>query len=421
MKGSPSSRCAASGADDFNFSVPPFSFSLLSRCHNQNVRIFISAGEASGDMYGAWLMEALREDLRQSDHPDEPEFFGVGGEAMRAAGCDLVVNAHQIAVVGLAEVVRHLPRIYGLFRKVVREVERRPPDIAVLIDFPDFNLRLARQLHRRGIRVVYYVSPQLWAWRQARVETVRKYVAKMLVIFPFEKKFYADHGVDAEFVGHPLADVALPAITREEFAKRYGLKPSDTWLALLPGSRQGEVSRIFPTLLEAAQLLGAKYVYLVPVASTLSRERMRAFLPHDPRVNLVFTDDAQATLAHARVAAVASGTSTVQAALIGTPFVMVYRVAALSWKFGRRLVKVDRFAMPNLIAERDIVPELVQSGFTAERVASAVRRLLPDGSERSSMIEAFSDVRHRLSGGASNLQASRRAAAAVLSAMGRRA
>jgi lipid-A-disaccharide synthase len=383
------------------------------------MRIFLSAGEASGDMYGAWLVESLREELRQQGETTDPEFFGVGGEAMRSAGCGLVVSAHEIAVVGLAEVVRHLPRIYGLFHKVVREVERRRPDVAVLIDFPDFNLRLARQLHRRGIRVVYYVSPQLWAWRQSRVEIVRQYVNKMLVIFPFEQKFYADHGVDAEFVGHPLADAAPPTVTREEFAKRHSLETSKTWIALLPGSRQGEVSRIFPTLLEAAQLLGPDYVYLVPVASTLSTQWMRAFLPHDAQVNLVFTDDAQATLAHARVAAVASGTSTLQAALIGTPFVMVYRVAALSWKFGRRMVKVDRFAMPNLIAGRDLVPELVQNGFTAEQVASTIRRLLPDSSERSSMIEAFSGLRHRLGSDASNLQASRRAAAAVLSAMGR--
>ncbi len=383
------------------------------------MRIFLSAGEASGDIYGAWLMGALREELRAQGDLQEPEFFGVGGAAMRTAGCDLVVNADEIAVVGLAEVVRHLLRIYGLFNKIVQEVERRRPDVAVLIDFPDFNLRLARQLHRRGIRVVYYVSPQLWAWRQSRVELVRKYVAKMLVIFPFEKKFYTDHGVHAEFVGHPLADVPLPSLTREDFAQHYGLDPSRTWIALLPGSRQGEVSRIFPTLLKTAQLLGPEYVYLVPVASTLRAQWMQTFLPRCSGLNIVLTDDAQATLAHARAAAVASGTSTLQTALIGTPFVMVYRVAALSWKFGRPLVKVDRFAMPNLIAERDIVPELVQDEFTAERVDSEIRRILPDGSERGAMLQAFGELRHRLAADTSNLQASRRAARAVLSAMGR--
>jgi len=385
------------------------------------MRIFLSAGEASGDMYGAGLMQALREELRQSGRAQDAEFFGVGGEAMRAAGCDLVVNAHEIAVVGLAEVVRHLPRIYGLFNKTVREVERRRPDVAVLIDFPDFNLRLARRLHRRGIPVVYYVSPQLWAWRTSRVESIRKYVRKMLVIFPFETKFYAEHGVDAQFVGHPLADVAPSVIARDEFAHSYGLDTSRTWIALLPGSRQGEVSRIFPTLLEAAQLLGPDYVYIVPVASTLNEAWMRDFLPPDPKIDVVLTSDAPATLAHARAAAVASGTSTLQAALIGTPFVMVYRVAELSWKFGRPLVKVHRFAMPNLIAERDIVPELVQENLDPARVASEVRRLLPESNERSAMIRAFEDVRHRLTADANHLPASRQAAQAILSDMGRRA
>lgn len=385
------------------------------------MRIFLSAGEASGDMYGAGLMQALREELRQSGRAQDAEFFGVGGEAMRAAGCDLVVNAHEIAVVGLAEVVRHLPRIYGLFNKTVREVERRRPDVAVLIDFPDFNLRLARRLHRRGIPVVYYVSPQLWAWRTSRVESIRKYVRKMLVIFPFETKFYAEHGVDAQFVGHPLADVAPSVIARDEFAHSYGLDTSRTWIALLPGSRQGEVSRIFPTLLEAAQLLGPDYVYIVPVASTLNEAWMRDFLPPDPKIDVVLTSDAPATLAHARAAAVASGTSTLQAALIGTPFVMVYRVAELSWKFGRPLVKVHRFAMPNLIAERDIVPELVQENLDAARVAFEVRRLLPESNERSAMIRAFEDVRHRLTADANHLPASRQAAQAILSDMGRRA
>jgi len=382
------------------------------------MRIFLSAGEASGDMYGAWLIEALREELRERGDIGKPEFFGVGGDAMRAAGCDLVVNAHDIAVVGLAEVVEHLPRIYRLFRQVVRDAERRRPDIAVLIDFPDFNLRLARQLHRLGIPVIYYVSPQLWAWRQSRVELVRKYVRKMLVIFPFEQKFYAEHGIAAEFVGHPLADIPAPAMTREQFGERYGLDPAKTWVALLPGSRQGEVSRIFPTLLEAAQLLGPDYVYIVPVASTLSESWLKSFVPKDLPISLVFTDDAPTALCQARAAVVASGTSTLQAALIGTPFVMVYRVADMSWKFGRKLVKVERFAMPNLIAERDVVPELVQDDLTAKHVVAELQPLLLDGRDRQKMTEDFQKVRQRLTTGTSNLSGSRRAARAILLQMG---
>lgn len=383
------------------------------------MRIFLSAGEASGDVYGAGLMEALREEIRQHSDTTPPEFFGVGGDAMAKAGCDLVVDAHEIAVVGLAEVVQHLPRIYGLFRRVVSEVERRRPDIAVLIDFPDFNFRLAKQLHKRGIPVVYYVSPQLWAWRQSRIQLVRKYVRKMLVIFPFEQKFYEGHGVDAEFVGHPLARVALPSISREQFASRYRLDATKPWIALLPGSRRGEVSRIFPTLLKAAQLLGPDYVYTVPVASTLNESWMRSFLSSD--VTVSFTDDAQASLLHARAAAVASGTSTLQAALIGTPFAMVYRVAPLTWTMGRRLVKVDRFAMPNLIAERDVVRELVQDEFTAEAVATEIRRLLPDGTDRQLMMKGFEDIRQRLQTTSSDMDASSRAARAVLGELGSRA
>jgi lipid-A-disaccharide synthase len=377
------------------------------------MRIFLSAGEASGELYGARLIEALREELRSRGDTSNPEFFGVGGEAMARAGCDLVVNAHEIAIVGLAEVVQHLPRIYGLFRKVVNEIERRRPEVAVLIDFPDFNFRLARQLHQRGIPVVYYVSPQLWAWRQSRIQLVRKYVQKMLVIFPFEQRFYAEHGIDAEFVGHPLAQACPLAISRDDFAERYKLDGEKTWVALLPGSRRGEVSRIFPTLLEAAQLLGRDYVYIVPVASTLDRSWMTTFLERNDSP-VTFTDDAQATLSFARAAAVASGTSTLQAALIGTPFAMVYRVAPLTWTMGRRLVKVDRFAMPNLIAERDVVTELVQDDFTAQAVASELRRLLPDGPDRQQMIKGFAEMLQRLQRDEAETDASRRAARAVL-------
>ena len=184
------------------------------------MRILISAGEASGELYGAKLMEALRREGARRSPQLALEFFGVGGERMQQAGCDLVVNANQIAVVGLAEVVEHLPRIFKLFRKVVAEAERRRPDVAVLIDFPDFNFRLARELHKRGIPVIYYVSPQLWAWRQSRIELVRKYVRKMLVIFPFEEKFYRERGIEAEFVGHPLADLPLPTVDARGVCRR---------------------------------------------------------------------------------------------------------------------------------------------------------------------------------------------------------
>ena len=378
------------------------------------MRFLISAGEASGEVYGAKLIEALR-----TLSNTQSEFFGVGGEQMRQSGCDLVVNANEIAIVGLAEVVEHLPRIFRLFHQVVAEVDRRRPDAAILIDFPDFNFRLARELHKRGIPVIYYVSPQLWAWRQSRIELVRKYVRKMLVIFPFEETFYRKHGIEAEFVGHPLAEMPRPRGMREQFASAYQLDPHRQWIALLPGSRRGEVSRIFPKLLKAAQLLGPDYVYIVPVASTLDPQWMYTFLRGHTVPPITFTNDSRATLLDARAAAVASGTSTLEATMIGTPFTMVYQVAPLTWTFGRRLVKVDRFAMPNLIAERDVVPELVQNNFTPERVCSEIRRLLPDGDARSGMMAGFEEVRTRLSISTAGSDASTRAARAVLAALGR--
>jgi len=375
------------------------------------VRIFISAGEASGEFYGAELIKALRQQVPERDI----EFFGVGGEQMRAAGCELLVDAREIAEVGIVEVVKHIPNIYRRFREVVREAERRKPDAAVLIDFPDFNLRLAREMHKRGVPVIYYVSPQLWAWKQGRIELVRKYVRKMLVIFPFEVAFYREHGIEAQFVGHPLADLAAPAITREQFAAEYKLDAGREWIALLPGSRRAEVSRIFPTLLEAAQLLEPDYVYIVPVASTLDADWMSAFVRDHAGPPVTFTSDARATLLHARAAAVASGTSTLEAALIGTPFTMVYQVAPLTWALGRRLVKVDRFAMVNLIAERDVVPELVQTDFAAQRVCDELRRIIPDGKARETMLADFREVRQRLHPAESGGNASERAAKAVLS------
>jgi lipid-A-disaccharide synthase len=384
------------------------------------VRILISAGEASGEFYGAELIQALRRQVSQTEPNTDIEFFGVGGEQMRAAGCDLLVDAKEIAEVGITEVVKHIPTIYRRFRQVVREVERRRPDAAVLIDFPDFNLRLARELHWLGVPVIYYVSPQLWAWKQRRIEQVRKYVHQMLVIFPFEERFYRERGITARFVGHPLADLPAPNITREQFAAEYQLDPDRQWIALLPGSRHGEVSRNFPGLLQAAQLLGPDYVYTVPVASTLRTDWVASFLRGYSGPPIRFTREARATLLHAQAAAVASGTSTLEAALIGTPFAMVYRVAPLTWLLGRRLVKVDRFAMVNLIAERDVVPELVQADFTPQRVCAELRRIIPEGEARAAMIAGFHEVRRRLASQGPGGNASERAARAVLSVVEQR-
>ena len=225
------------------------------------VRILISAGEASGEMYGAQLIEALRRAafLRWETGASAPtqaskiEFFGAGGERMAAAGCEIVVDAKDLAVVGITEVLSHLPKILGLYRKLIRAADEKRPALAVVIDAPSFNWRVARQMHRRGIPVVYYVCPQFWAWRQGRVKLLRKYVNKALVIFPFEEKFYRDRGVDATFVGHPLADLPAPAITREAYAAENQLDAAKPWITLMPGSRRKEAGMNLPTMLEAAE------------------------------------------------------------------------------------------------------------------------------------------------------------------------
>src|SRR5436309_15763983 len=235
------------------------------------MRFLISAGEASGDTYGAQLIEALR-GLTPS-----AKFFGMGGEKMRASGAELLVHAHEVAVVGLVEVLTHLPGIRRRFKHLVAEAAPRKPDAAILIDFPDFNLRLARELHRLGIPVFYFVSPQIWAWRTGRVQQIKKYVRKMIVIFPFEQEFYARHGVEVSYVGHPLAYEPRPQISREEFAAKHHLDPRKQWIALLPGSRRKEVRLNLPVLAEAAGLLQKQggFEFILPVASTLSEAWLR--------------------------------------------------------------------------------------------------------------------------------------------------
>jgi lipid-A-disaccharide synthase len=354
--------------------------------------ILLSAGEASGDTYGAQLVEALRRLAPGSS------FFGMGGEKMGAAGCDLLVHANEVAVVGLVEVLTHLPAIRRRFKHLVAEAGRRKPDAAVLIDFPDFNLRLARELHGLGVPVFYFVSPQVWAWRSGRVKQIRKYVRKMIVIFPFEQGFYKQHGVDVCYVGHPLAYAPPPQISREEFAAKYGLNPGKQWIALLPGSRKKEVRLNLPAMLEASGLLqkqGNDFEYVLPVASTLEQDWLREQLTASS-LPIKLTDNARATLIHARAGVVASGTATVEAALAGTPFVVVYRLAKLTWLLGRRLVRLDTFAMPNLIAGKKIVPELIQGGFTAESVVRELIKVIPDGPAREKMLADIQQVQDQL-------------------------
>src|SRR5580698_9068080 len=375
------------------------------------VRILISAGEASGEMCGTQLIEAL---LRRQP---SLEFFGAGGDRMRAAGCDIVVDAKDLAVVGISEIVSHLPKIYGLFHKLIAEADRRRPDLAVVIDSPAFNWRVARQMRKRGIPVVYYVCPQFWAWRQGRVRLLRKYVDKALVIFPFEEKFYRDRGVDATFVGHPLAGLAKPEVSRKDYARQYGLDAAQTWITLMPGSRVKEVRMNLPTILDSAARLGPGYEFLLPVAPTLDRRWLESLIGKRAPVRLV--EEALPSLVHSRAGIIASGTSTVEAALMGTPFVMVYRVSPLTYLLGRSRVKVPYFAMVNLIAEKEVVPELVQDDFAAERVMAKLAKILSDGPARESMIAGLEGISSALRGTPGRPPAAEQAADAIMAILAR--
>ena len=376
------------------------------------MRLLISAGEASGEMYGAQLIEALRRRV-----PDL-ECFGVGGERMRAAGCELVVQSKDLAVVGITEILPRLPKIYGEFRKLVRAIDQRKPEAAVLIDSPAFHFKVARELHRRGIPVIYYVAPQLWAWRSGRVRLVRRYFKKALVIFPFEEQWYRERGVDAEFVGHPLADVERPSESPEQFIQEQGYEPNKPIIALLPGSRRKEIRMNLPAMLRTAEILGRNYQFVLPIAPTIDPGWLDQLLHKiNPARNCVlFTTTDTRALAHARAAVVASGTATVEAAMMGTPMVVVYRVSPLTWTLGRPLIHVKNFAMVNLIAGGQVVPELIQKNFTPGNVAARLREILPEGPVREKMERDLAQVRARLRSGDDPRSAAERAADAVLRA-----
>jgi lipid-A-disaccharide synthase len=340
-------------------------------------------------------------------------FFGVGGERMRAAGCDTVVDAKDLAVVGITEILNHLPKILGLYKHLIAEADRRKPDLAIVIDSPAFNWRVARQMKRRGIPTVYYVAPQFWAWRQGRVRLIRDYIDKALVIFPFEEKFYRERGVHATFVGHPLAELPYPSVERGDYARQFKLDPAKPWITLMPGSRVKEVRMNLPTMLEAAAMLRSGYEYVLPVAPTLDRRFLQELIGQQ---NVTLVPEALPALFHSRAGIVASGTATVEAAMMNLPFVMVYRVSGLTYLLGKPRVKVPRFAMVNLIAGEEVVPELVQHDFTAENVVARVKEIIPEGAARARMLAGLAKVKDKLRGTseASGKKAADRAAELIL-------
>jgi lipid-A-disaccharide synthase len=354
-------------------------------------KILVSAGEASGDLYASLAVSELRR-----LYPNA-EFFGCTGPRLRAAGVRTVVDASSLAVVGLLEVVSHIPRIYGEYRKLLAEARVQKPDLAILTDSPDFHLRVARQLTKSGIPVVYLVAPQAWAWRKGRVKTLRQAVRKLLCIFPFEEEFFRREGVNARYIGHPLAGLVTPSLGKDEFFRKHRLAAGRPLVTVLPGSRRGEAARHLPALLDAAaRLYREQAVNLVlPASATTGVDFFRERLQGSP-IQAIEGESWDA-MAHADLALAASGTVTVEAALLGTPMVTFYRVTPPSWVMGKLLVRVPFYSMVNLIAGRAVVPELMQSQMTGERIAQEARRLLSDGEARARMQAGLAEIRVKLS------------------------
>ncbi len=368
------------------------------------MNIMISCGEVSGDLYAGALTAELRARAPSAD------VFGFGGPRLKAAGATLVGDFTGLTVTGLTEAVRVLPRSYAMYRRLVAAARERKPDVFVAIDFPDFNFRLMPVMRRLGVPIVYYISPQLWAWRPGRMKTMKRFVDKMLVIFPFEATLYEQAGIPVQHVGHPLVDLARSGQTRSAFLGDRGLAADAPTVALLPGSRPNEVRRIAPGVAAALPLIRDRVPavqFLVAGAPNLSAA---LFAPLVARGAVLVHDRADEVLAASDVVITASGTATVQAALHERPMVVVYRVSPLTYRLGKPFLNVDTYAMPNLVAGHRIVPELIQDDFTPERLAEEAVALLTDAERHARTIEALRLVREQLG----EPGASARAAEAIL-------
>jgi len=351
-------------------------------------RILMVAGEASGDTLGARLAAAL---LRADP---ALQLYGVGGHEMRGAGVDTIVDSAELSVMGFAELGREIGHVLAVLRRLRRELREQSPDLFIPIDFPDFNLPLCRSARKAGVPVFYYVSPQVWAWRRGRIDTIARTVTRMLVLFPFEAGIYRSHGIDAHFVGHPLAGSIAATRSREETRAGLGVAGGSRLLALLPGSRRREVEAILPPMLEAASALGPGVAAVIAEAPSLPV----GFVEGIAAASGVACrrGDTYNLLAASDVAFVTSGTATLESALIGCPMVVAYRMSAFSYALARRLVKVPFIAMPNLLLGRRVVAELVQQDADAAHMAAEARLLLDDAGLRARMLGDFDEIRRLL-------------------------
>jgi len=358
-----------------------------------SAEILVVATEASADLHAARVLEELRQ-LRPG-----LVAFGMGGAKLREAGLDSLRQAEEMSVMGISEVLPKIPVILGIMRELEAAAAARRPSVALLVDSPDFNLRLAVKLKRLGVKVVYYVSPSVWAWRRGRVKTIARVVDRMLCILPFEERFYENTGVSARFVGHPFAERPRPEAP-STYRASLGIAQDRTTIALLPGSRRSEVKRIFPPMLQAAERIRAKHPdaqFIVPVAPTLAEDVLAPYLARHATLDVTLAAGrAEAAMGAADAALVKSGTSVLEAALMLRPMVVVYRLSWLSYLVGRLFVRLAHFALVNLLAGRTLVPELLQRQATPERMAAEIERLLEDGPARAEQLRGLEEVRASL-------------------------
>lgn len=355
-------------------------------------RVLLVAGEASGDLHGSHLVRALRE------RDSALEIFAVGGEALKREGARIIFDVARIAGMGLTELAGNLTSLWRAYSQVKKFLREQRPNLLILIDFPDFNLRVARVAKRLGVPVLYYISPQVWAWRKRRIAEIARLADRVAVVFPFEAPLYEQAGVKVEFVGHPLLDVARASRPREETLARLGLDPSRQTIALLPGSRRREVAYHLPVMLEAAEILSREMAlqFILVRASTVGRDSLERSLS-GASVGVSLSDgDAYNVLHACDLAWTASGTATLETALMLRPMVIVYRLARMTYALARRLVRVDFIGMANIIAGEKVVPELIQNEVTAERIAAESRAILGDREMRERMISKLSEVRAKL-------------------------
>ncbi len=370
-------------------------------------RFFIVAGEASGDKHGARLVEEINRLAPGT------KISGICGPALRDQGVEPFLDSRALSVIGGLEVLDKLGLVLRTLLRIRREFKTRRPDLVILIDFPDFNFRVAQIAHHLGIPVVYYISPQIWAWRRGRVRQVARWVDKMIVIFPFEKDFYAEYGINAEFVGHPLMDDPVEWLTRNEALDRLGLSPDKRYIGLLPGSRMSEVKLMFPSMLEAAARVRKRLSdveFILPVARTLDESDFRPYLQGLSLPVHMETNRFQAAMQCLDAALVASGSATLETAMLNVPLCIVYRLSPISYVLGKALFKLPFLGIINLIAGREIAKELLQHDAVPHRMASELVRLMTDAPARKKMLNDFQEIRSKMG----KPGASRRAAEKIL-------